>query len=480
MKSSMRRRQSILSLIALTLFGAIGTARHDVWANPDGFVFAPIAFLGDPAPGGATFLDVFESNFINNRGDVLFGSNVTANEEQGIFLLPRRGNTIAEIARVGQPAPGGGVFGAGFGSPNALNDNGDVGFMFLLDPLSFPIGVNAGVYRYSQRARTLAAVMTPGVTPTPAGGVFTGATFGTSLNNEGLLAFGGIVPTDSGVHLADEPYLGLGAAVYTADRRGHISTVVSPGDAAPGGGVFDWALFPQINASRDVAFMGHLAGEECRPEGFPPHAVLMACLGSIYVKNSATGQLRSIAHAGDPAPGGGVYRQAISPGPNDHGDVVFLGDLTSPPLARQVTGVYRHSRGVTIPMARPGDLMPGGGHFVTASNLIGWQISVNNPGDVAFNALLDTDDNGDGVPDTGLFVWSHGVLRVVARSGTVVPGVGEVAHLVMGVLVVIGNTGFVPNSGATMNDRGQVVFGATLSDGRGVLLVATPNSHVSD
>ena len=86
----------------------------------------------------------------------------------------------------------------------------------------------------------------------------------------------------------------------------------------------------------------------------------------------------------------------------------------------------------------------------------------------------------DGVPDTGLFVWSHGLLRVVARTGTVVPGAGEVANLVMGVLVVVGSTGFVPNSGATMNDRGQVVFGATLSDGRGVLLVATPNSHVSD
>jgi hypothetical protein len=117
------------------LFGAVGTARrNDAAAHPDGFVLAPIAFLGDPAPGGGAFLDVFESNFINNRGDVLFGSNVTANEEQGIFLLPRRGNLIAEIARVGQPAPGGGVFGAGFGSPNALNDNGDVGFMFLLDP----------------------------------------------------------------------------------------------------------------------------------------------------------------------------------------------------------------------------------------------------------------------------------------------------------------------------------------------------------
>ena len=459
------------------LCGAIGTTGHDVSAQADGFAFAPVAFLGDPAPGGGAFLDVFESNLINNRGDVLFGSNVTANEEQGLFFLPRRVNTIAEIARVGEPAPGGGVFGAGFGSPNALNDNGDVGFMFLLDPLSFPIGVNAGVYRYSQRARTLTAVMTPGVTPSPGGGVFAGATFGTSLNSEGFLAFGGIVPTDNGVHVADEPYLGLGAAVYSADTQGHISPIVSPGDPAPGGGVVDWAVFPQMNASRDVAFMGHLSGEECRAEGFPPQAVLMACLGSIYVKDSATGQLRSIAHAGDPAPGGGVYRQAISPMMNDRGDIVFLGDLTSPPLARRVTGVYLHSKGVTIAVARPGDPMPGGGHVVTASNLIGWQISVNNPGDVAFNALLDTDDNGDGVRDTGLFVWSRGVLRLVARTGTVVPGVGEVAHLVMGVLVVIGNTGFVPNSGAMINDHGQVIFGATLSDGHGVLLVATPNSQ---
>ena len=44
------------------------------------------------------------------------------------------------------------------------------------------------------------------------------------------------------------------------------------------------------------------------------------------------------------------------------------------------------------------------------------------------------------------FVWSHGVLQLVARSGTVVPGVGEVAHLVMGVLVVIGNTAFVTHA----------------------------------
>ena len=216
--------------------------------------------------------------------------------------------------------------------------------MFLLNPFTFPVGVNAGVYRFSNVTDTLTAIVTPGRTPAPGGGVFVGATFGTSLNAEGVLAFGGIVPTDRGVHLGDEPYLGLGAAVYAADQNGHISVVVEPGDPAPGGGVFDWAGAAHINASRDIAFMAHLAGEECRAANFPPHNILMLCLGSIYVKDGATGELRSIADAGDPAPGGGVYRQAISPGLNDHGDIAFLGDLTSPPLARRITAVYRYRR----------------------------------------------------------------------------------------------------------------------------------------
>jgi hypothetical protein len=474
MKRNASRGIVMTALGLALLMAGVGGAARDALADPAGFVFAPIAFLGDPAPGGGTFLDVFESSFINNRGAVLFGSNVTADEEQGLFLLREPAETISAIARVGEPAPGGGEFGPGFGSPTTLNDRGDAGFVFLLNPFSFPVGVNAGVYRFSAVTGTLTPILTPGVTSVPDGGVFAGATFGTSLSNNGVLAFGGIVPMDNGVHLPDEPYVGLGSALYEADENGRISTVVKPGDEAPGGGVFDWTAAAWINASRDVAFMGHIAGEECRAGNFPPQAIVMLCLGSIYLKDGATGKLRSIAHAGDPAPGGGVYRQAISPVLNDQGDLVFLGDLTPPPLARQVTGVYLHSKGITIPVARPGDPMPGGGRFVTASNIIGWQISVNNRGDVAFNAALDTDDNGDSVPDTGLFVWSHGLLRLVARTGTVIPGVGTIANLVMGVLVIPPGPGFVPNSGASMNDHGEVVFGTTLSDGRGVLLLAKP------
>ena len=157
-----------------------------------------------------------------------------------------------------------------------------------------------------------------------------------------------------------------------------------------------------------------------------------------------------------------VYRQAVSPVINDRGDIVFLGDLTPPPSARMVTGVYLYSGGQTIAVARPGDPMPGGGAFVTASNIIGWQIHVNDAGEVVFNATLDTDDNEDDIPDTGLYVWSHSSLRLVARTGTVIPGVGTIAHLVMNVLVALESPAFVPNSGAHNNDRGQVVFGATL------------------
>ena len=93
---------------------------------------------------------------------------------------------------------------------------------------------------------------------------------------------------------------------------------------------------------------------------------------------------------------------------------------------------------------------------------------------MAFNAALNTDVNGDGVADTGLFVWSNGSIRLVARTGTVIAGVGKVDGMVMGVIVVPPPPILVPNSGAINNDLGQVLFGAKLNDGRGVLLLATP------
>jgi hypothetical protein len=310
--------QHLVFVVGVALLVAVMSSMlQDVLAHPKGFVFTPLAFLGDPASGGGVFLDVFESNFINNRGDVLFGSNVAPEDpgKQGLFLL-RKGE-IAEIARAGKPAPGRGDYDFGFLSPTTLNDRGDVGFVWLLEHFCFPdpsdpsnecppIGVNAGVYRFSQSTHMVTPVVIREVTEVPGGGVFKGAQFGVSLNNRGDLVLGGIVETEQGIHLPDEEYIGLGVGLFKANKIGHLSSVVEPGGPAPGGGVFDWAFAPSMNDGGDVAFTGHVAGEECRAEDFLPQAILIGCLGSVYVKDAATGDIQSIAHAADPAPGGGV------------------------------------------------------------------------------------------------------------------------------------------------------------------------------
>ncbi len=136
-----------------------------------------------------------------------------------------------------------------------------------------------------------------------------------------------------------------------------------------------------------------------------------------------------------------------------------------PPDVFSLRGLFLYSEGETVPIARPGDAMPGGGRLVTAAG--GEVFHLNNKGDVAFAARLDTGEDG-------LYVSSEGSLRLVARTGTVIPGVGEIAALLPPDLVGIGSGPFPIGA----NDRGQILFTAAVDDGsgilRGVLLLATP------
>jgi hypothetical protein len=333
--------------------------------------------------------------------------------------------------------------------------------------------VNGATFRYSHSTNTVTPVVRPFVTPAPGGGTFQGTVFSPSLNNRGDLFFDGIVPTDKGIPPPDEPYLGLGEGIFQADKAGHITSVVRPGDAAPGGGTFDWAGGPWANDGGDVAFEGHLAGElAINPPGFQPQAIEIGALNSVYVKNGATGKITSIAHVGDPAPGGGTFESAYSASINNAGDIVFLGIFS---FDLGISGLFRSSKGVVSAIARPGDAMPGGGHLVTAGLLAGSQNHLNNQGDIVFTAALDTDVDGDLLPDTGLYQWSHGTLSLVARTGTVLPGIGTIETLTSpSVIVIPPPPTFSANGGAINNDRGEVLFSATLTDGRTVLLLETP------
>jgi hypothetical protein len=455
----------ILLALALLALLPLGTAS----AATPGYRFTHVATLGDPAPGGGAFTVDFEPYAINARGELAFVADLKddAGNDIGEGVFAGQPGQLRAVIRAGQPAPGGGTFAGISLGHSVLNDAGDLAVDFMLAPaFTPPIGVNVGVYRYRHATNSLGALVVPFVTPAPGGGTFQGSLFHAANNNRGEVAFPGIVKTDDGIHIDGQPYVGLGLGIFHVDKQGRITSVVSPGDAAPGGGRFDYATAPWLNDRGDIAFGGHVAGEECIDFGVTQD-VIIHCGESVYLRQLFPTRLISIAHQGQPAPGGGIYRLAFGPRLNNRGEVAFIGDLTPAPASLERLGVFLYSKGTTRAIARPGDTMPGGGTMVTATTTpLGYHL--NNRGDVSFAASLDTDGNGS-ADAAGLYVAGQSGLRLVARTGTVIPGVGTIDYFSFP-----GDASLVNFAGAVINDNGQVFFQATLTDGRGVLLVAKP------
>jgi hypothetical protein len=446
----------LVGLIVLALVVAVPTAAGQSASGAEAgraeYDFTTLASIGDPAPGGGNFTFDFEPGRINDRGEAVFAADLTTRGE-GIFLA-RNGN-LTQVLRSGQPAPGGGTFGSfGVFGPTALNDTGDVAAVFALEPSQPLPGLNAGVYRVSHLTNRPSAVVVPDTTPAPGGGVFKGALWHATLNNQGAIAFAGIVPTTAGISG------NLGVGVFQADATDRITRVAAPGDPEPGGGKFDFAQNPWINDVGDVAFGAHVSGEPCIDFDVPQSQRIF-CAESVYVRERATGTIRSIAHQGAPAPGGGVFRLAFGPVVNNRGEILFIGDLTPAPGTGTALGVFLHTGSRTISVARPGDPLPGGGSLAAASFFVS-NYDLNDRGDIAFNASLDTGEQG-------LYVRRSEDHRLVlvAKTRTQIPGVGTIQDFDL-------QGQGRPSSGAMINNRGQVLFGANLTNGSGVVLVATP------
>ena len=461
------RSRIVLAVLGLPLLASCGevgadAAREQQAASSKTYSFTLLAANGGAAPGGGIYANDFEPGGLNGRGQFSYAADVSTGGE-GVFL--GIGSSIAQIVRSGDPAPGGGTLGPfGIIGHASLNDPGDLAFAFNGDPFTLPFGVNSGVYRFTANRNTTTAIVVPFVTPAPSGGVFQGSDILATINNGGDVVFAGIINTDHGINV--EPITGLGVGVFLQDRQGALTSVAVPGDPAPGGRTFDFAQNPWINDAGSIAFGAHVAGDPCDDFGAPQDQRII-CGESIYFKPAPKGPIVSIAHQGDPAPGGGVFNIAFGPVLNSRGDILFIGDLGTDPHGFGPGGVFLFTKGRLEAVARPGDAMPGGGHFATSSPLI-QNYGINNGGDVTFDAALDTGPAE--APDTGLYVSSGGVVQLVARTGTVIPGVGTVA----GILNSLGFT--FPSGGCTINNRGQVLFSALLTGGGNstVLLLATP------
>jgi hypothetical protein len=407
-----------------------------------------VAYEGDPAPGGGIFTNRFKASALNNRGQLAFISEPEAAGQQGIYVADR--DSITEIIRFGEAAPGGGVFGDFSTGDIALNDPGDLAFGFELEE-----GEN--VYRWSHQHGTLSALIIPNATPVPDGsGLFVGGYGYPSINNRGDIAFLGNVTNPPPTKFTFVPQR---TGIFISDRFGRISTVAKPGDPAPGGGTFVSAgamygslfgfLFTIFTSGVDINDGGDIA--------FPAEVSTAPNNFTVFVRRAATGVTEPLP----PPPGvvtGMVDRVFI----NNHGDVAFL---ASQDLAGYLFGgvgaVCLTKDGTTVSIAVRKDPAPGGGNYKT----FGKGLAINNRGDIAFAAETDTKDRA-------MYLYS-GADRTVQRivgKGTEIPGEGTIADLV--------HLDFTELNTA-LNERGQMAFTAKIFDGttnRLALVLASPGN----
>ena len=437
-------RTLMFGALAITILSSIAIAKSP-------YTFTPIANLSD-------YAGYFEPATINNRGDVWFAPAMKTGGE-GVLLWSH--GALTTITKGGQPAPGGGIFDATY-SPVQMNDNGDVAFVMGRDYGNEPpvLGLDAGVYGYTSRTG-IVPVMLPG-TPVPGGGQFWGAWFGVNVNNGGDVYFSGIVCTTATVSFLTTQACPDGSSgvlsfgLYKADRRGHITPIVKPGDAAPGGSYFDFAQTLASNERGDVAFQAHIFSDWCDTP------FLFYCTYSLFFKSGQSGRIVPIARFGDPSPVPGKnYSGAGGSGSymvNAAGDVAFPAD-TSRTGDTSEQSVFLYTRGRTIVIARPGDPLPGGGN-AAVMGLTDQDIAINNGGAIVFDVTL-----ADGTQ--GIYLWRQGRLSLVAKTGTQTPA---------GVISDFDDFGIgLASSQVWINDAGQILFAAHFQGGGGAMLIATPH-----
>jgi hypothetical protein len=326
----------------------------------------PVAFLGDPAPGGGEFTIDFEPSVINDSGEVAFTAHIDTSGDEGVFVA--KGGAISQLMRAGLPAPGGFTFGAGELGRLGVNDGGDVAAGCSLNPFdpAAPSGVPGGVFRFADSTGVLSPVEVPGAA-SPGGGTFVGSYFNEAINNRGDIIYPGLATGSAIVPGTPHNFNGMSLALFEQSKNGTNARLVGPGDAAPGGHVFDDAWNGSDNNRGDVVFSGHVVGDPCIFIGVP-----FACGDSLYLRDVGTGAITSIAHQGDPAPGGGTYTTAFGGLINNARQVEFLA-ATGPPASSPPVpfGVYRSADGQVTAVAVAGDPMPGGGALLSAGGSAG-------------------------------------------------------------------------------------------------------------
>jgi len=363
-----------------------------------------VARVGEPAPGGGTFDRFGQENLpvvapVNARGEVAFFARLSrGTADEGIFL--RRGNRILTVAREGDRVPGVGRL-SGFGKhpTPALSDGGVVAFAAAV------AGGKAveGIFAWSAgRLRPVA------LTGSPAPGMpssVLAALDSPAVNPRGDIVF--LATIRRGRESAD---------AILVSARGVLRKIVAQGDPAPAGGLFAGFGPPVINARGAVAFAAVVEGK--------------AVPGGVFVASGE--RIQMVVGAGDDTPIGGIFAKfSERVGLNDDGVVAFHGMLKFAPVAAAIFAV---EDGRARAVSRLGDPAPGGGtieHF-------GLWPTVGPLGAIAFAASIE-----GGSSPMAILIADGGGLRQVVAVGDALPGGDRITTLTLYPVVSVSPHGHV-------------------------------------
>lgn len=421
-----------------------------------------VARAGEHAAGASssTTFDSFYSPNINAAGQTAFVGVTTRSfgGSRGIWL-DTQGN-LEMIAHKGVPAPGApaGVVFNDFGptgltlAPPALNAAGHVAFEASVTGTGVVPANDFGLW--SSRSGTLDLELREG-DPLPA--------------SSGPGSINGFAPIR--LNAADQLTFDSSGGIWL-NEAGQTTLVARAEDPAPGIPGYTFGLLGghALNSAGQVAFTAFLRNDEG--------------LHNNGLWSNATGALAPIVLPGDAAPGtpANVVFRAVGVGDfkmSSTGRTAFFAVVAGAGVDDTNTiGVWSEGRGSLQLVARGGDPAPGtppGVNFV-GSEFLGYSgmitLALNAAGQVAIYSELV----GTGVDlSNNAGIWAEdrtGVLRLIARTGDALevrPGDFRIVQQLR-VLQGIGE-----ESGGHMssfNERGQLAFQASFTDGTSGIFVS--------
>lgn len=224
------------------------------------------------------------------------------------------------------------------------------------------------------------------------------------------------------------------------DRGGSLSTVILEPHPLPGGQEelgnlsFNGISVPLLNSSGQILFPVEVSPVNgCCPEE------------AWYLFDSAVGSFREVVREGDPAPDGNGFlfiNQTNKPAFNGAGQVVFWASVSGAVGGLgNGSGLFLEDSGSVTRIVRRGQIPPDGMSFF---DQFSWP-SLNGLGDVAFFALMDSNEEG-------IYRGNGGTVVEIMRTDRTVPPGWEVRNL-------------SPLQGVPVNDAKQVAFWAEVDTG---------------